>query len=83
MRRQMKLIGMILAHVEKSRQASEICLPDFKDYRTCDVEYHVQLCEEAGYLHVSVNSGVGSRLIAQMTWQGHDVLDGLRASRSI
>ncbi len=38
MKREMKLIGMILAYVEKSRNIGDIPPPEFDDYRKCEVE---------------------------------------------
>ena len=79
MKREMKLIAMILAHVEKSRHAGDIQLPEFSDYRKCEVEYHVKLCEEAGYLHIKLSAhDKKPESIIQMTWQGHEALDELR-----
>ena len=79
MKREMKLIGMILAYVEKSRIIGDIPLPEFDDYRNCEVEYHVKLCEEAGYLHIRSSAHDGKpESIIQMTWEGHETLEGLR-----
>ena len=81
MKREMKLIRMILAYVEKSRNIGDIQLPEFSDYRKCEVEYHVKLCEEAGYLHIRLSAhDMRPESIIQMTWQGHEALDELRKS---
>ena len=81
MKREMKLIGMILAYVEKSKNIVDIPLPEFDDYRKCEVEYHVKLCEEAGYLHIRISShDKKPESIIQMTWQGHEALDDIRKS---
>ena len=79
MKREMKLIGMILAYVEKSKNIGDIPLPEFYDYRKCEVGYHVKLCEEAGYLHIRISShDKKPEFIIQMTWQGHEALDETR-----
>ena len=84
MKREMKLICMILAYVEQSRVIGGIPLPEFDDYRTCDVEYHVNLCDEAGYLDIVVSSHDKRPVsIHRMTWQGHEALESLRKSRQL
>ena len=79
MKREMKLIRMILAHVEQSRAIGGIPLPEFDDYRTCEIEYHVKLCEEAGYLDTVVSPHDKMPVsICRMSWQGHEALERLR-----
>ncbi len=37
MKREMKLIAMILAYVEKSKNNGDIPIPEFADYRKCEI----------------------------------------------
>ena len=80
MRRDFKLIRQILHYVEQEKQnGDEIPLPELADYRTCEIEYHVKLCEEAGYLDIRVSSHDKKPVaIVRMSWQGHEALDELR-----
>ena len=79
MRRYMKLICLILSHVEKATEPGNIPIPEFQDYRPCQVAYHVQLCEEAGYLDVRMNATTKEPVsIIRMTWAGHEALERLR-----
>ena len=70
---------MILAHVEKATEPDDIPIPEFADYRPCQVAHHVKLCEEAGYLDIRVNATTKAPVsIVRMTWAGHEALERLR-----
>lgn len=77
MKRQMKLIALILAHVESAKSTGDIPIPEFKDYSRCEVLHHARLCEEAGYLDISLQNGT-PKYIVRMTWNGYNALDSLR-----
>ena len=78
MKREMRLIALILEFVEAAVKTTGIPLPDFKEYSICQVEYHVKLCEEARYLDIEIHAHSGNPLsIIRMTWEGHEALDRL------
>ncbi len=80
MKRHMKLIFKILEYVERSNgNGDSIPSPEFDDYSRREVEYHVQLCSEAGYLTVKKSYGPQAELlIFRMTWAGHEELGRMR-----
>lgn len=79
MERQMKLVALILAQVSKATSTGHIPIPEFEGYRRCEVLYHVQLCEEAGFLDIRVNASDKTPVsIVRMTWAGHEKLDEIR-----
>lgn len=81
MKRQMKLIMLILQHVEQANGMGNIPLPEFKDYSKSEVQYHVILCEEASYIKVLKDGKDGSGkpvYIQRLTWRGHEELESLR-----
>ncbi len=80
MKREMRLIYLILDYVEGALTIGDIPLPEFRDYQRNEIiEYHVRLCSEAGYLNIV--SDPATKLptrIELMTWNGHEALDKLR-----
>ena len=79
MKRYMKLIRKILEYVETAKTTDDnVPLPEFDDYRQCQVEYHVKLCEEAGYLVIVAGQKRRPAAISRITWHGHEELDRLR-----
>ena len=79
MRRYMKLIALILAHVERATKCGDISIPDLSGYSRHDILYHINLCEEAGYLDIVVDVARKTpTAITRMTWSGHEALDRLR-----
>ena len=79
MRREMKLIHMILAFVEKARSTGDIPIPEFDNYSRCEIEYHIQLSEEARFLDVVLSSHDKKPVvIRRMTWLGHEELERSR-----
>jgi len=73
----MKLIALILAHVEKAKCTGDIPIPEFGDYDRCEVSHHVKLCEEAGFLDIAVHNGKPDYIV-RITWDGYNQLDSLR-----
>ena len=49
MRRHMKLVRLLLEHAEAQCNGHRYNPPELKDYGASEVEYHVMLCQEAGY----------------------------------
>ena len=83
MRRYMKLIALILAHVEKAERCNDIPIPELSGYLQHVILYHVKLCEEAGYLDIVVDARDKMPVsIRRMTWAGHEALDQLRGEFS-
>lgn len=80
MRREMKLICLILAHVERASACGNIRVPEVPGYEQHIVEYHVELCAEAGYIE-RTRDGSSGKIIAihRMTWHGHEALERIRA----
>lgn len=80
MKRKMKLICMILAHAEKAPHIGGISLPELADYTEEEIQYHVKLCSQAGYLDIAIEPQYKlPRHIDSLTWEGHEALDRLRA----
>ncbi|MDE0534346.1 MAG: DUF2513 domain-containing protein [Albidovulum sp.] len=81
MKRQMKLIFQILKYAEANVHNGEPApMPEFDEYSRSEVEYHVKLCDQAGY--IDYIHGGGKRKapvsIENLTWAGHDALDRMR-----
>ena len=76
MKRYMDLIRKILEHMECHVQPGHLMPePEIAGYTPGQVQYHIELCIQAGYARVTVP---GSDLI-ELTWQGHEALDAFRA----
>jgi len=83
MQRYMKLIALILGHVEKAKRCGDIPIPEISGYSQHQVLYHVKLCEEAGYIDTVVDANDKMPIaIHRMTWAGHEALDHLRGEFS-
>ena len=84
MRRKLSLILAILEFAEEKivpgRQKAPF-LPIIEGYEADDIDYHVELCGQAGYVEV-VQAPTGRCEIRELTWAGHEALDDLRARRS-
>jgi len=80
MRRHKKLIFLILQYVEQNvTNGDGVPLPEFNDYTRSEIEYHVRLCEEAGYIDTVVQEKSGPPIgIQRLTWIGHEELDRIR-----
>ena len=76
MKRDMKLIKLILKHAEKSEpdRRGWIDEPEIPGYEDTQIGYHLTLCVEAGYIRVN-----STGQILALTWAGHSALDDLRA----
>ena len=53
-KRNKKLIFKILDHIERVANSGTVSLPDFDGYKRYEVEYHTELCIEAGLLKTEV-----------------------------
>ena len=81
MKRQTKLILDILQYVEEHHVDDSISVPEFDDWSKTEVNYHVDLCVQAGYLDTPdpiYRSGIPVyQRISRLTWAGHEELDRL------
>jgi hypothetical protein len=75
MKRDMKLVHLILDYMERENDEREndgetsIPFPTFDEYTKVQVDYHIMLCVEAGFLNKKGYT---------LTWAGHDTLEGFR-----
>lgn len=78
MMRKVKLIKKILQRVSSSR--SYVKIPEFDEYDQDEVNEHVALCVEAGFVEAPEMTYAGQKVyvgIDRMTWKGHEELDRL------
>ena len=76
MKRYMALIHIILGHIEQHGNGRLSPLLEVSGYTPEQAEYHLALCEEAGFIRPkAVPAGVAWLL----TWQGHEELARSRA----
>ena len=82
MRREMGLIRRLLEYVETSETEDPLPMPEMQGCTRAQVQYHVRLCEEAGYLTTvrTLKPQGPGRFgdIARLTWEGHEALDRMR-----
>ncbi len=76
MKRRMALIQRVLEYAELNGNGHILETPTVEGYSPVDVEYHIQLCGEAGYLRLTQGQMV------RLTWEGHNELDRLRQGES-
>ena len=68
-----ELILLILRYTRENSTGRRLLPdPDFEGFTREQVQYHIRLCDQAGYLTVR-QSGRRSRII-ELTWKGHDKL---------
>ena len=81
MKRDMELIRKILCYVEKNATCTmPVRLPSFDSHSAEAVEYHVKLCEQAGYLELHHPELMDEELgILCLTWDGHERLTAFSA----
>ena len=77
MKRDRKLILMILRYFRDSATIDGFAqAPDFNtEFTTVQTNYHVDLCEEAGFIVRTESREIRSRPKYRLTWQGHEELD--------
>lgn len=78
MKRDMDLVRKILFEVEKEPYTgvgNEINIPE---YSGDDIEYHLMLLEEAGFIEVAPRGMSESLKPTRLTWEGHEFLDAAR-----
>ena len=82
MRREIGLIKLILKYVERNGTPDGRALnpPEFPDRTDEDIDYHMDLCAQAGYMTME---RVQTRMFPKrLTWNGHEALDALRKDAS-
>ena len=87
MQRDMKLIYKLLVVAESVDGTVRADIPTFPEYSDTQVQFHVKLCMEAGFLQ----AGPWSRMqevtrftfMRPLTWNGHEALARLRDTREI
>lgn len=72
MRRDKELIKRILETIADTETVPE----SLDGYEDAKVLYHLNLCEEAGFIH-QASPGMLRMLMPNLTWRGHDALDAL------
>lgn len=80
MERDMKLIKRILKYVEcnAKNDGRVLDVPEIPDYGTEQVEYHIDLCDQAGFLKVQRTADISYPVA--LTWQGHEMLNELKGN---
>ena len=76
MKRCMSLIHLVLEYAEKEATGGLLAPPRLPGHSEEQVEYHVLLCEQAGFLTTSEG------YILHLTWRGHEELKSWRQGAS-
>lgn len=78
MKRDKKLIRKILEYVRDNDETTTTLHPsDFEDYSKPTIEYHVDLCEQAGFLKGPEDFHGGNVFTRPLTltWEGHNAIE--------
>ena len=75
MKRKMKLIYKILKWAECNADGHPQPSPEMDGYRDPEINYHVGLCLQAGYLEAEYRPVDQTYRIIKLTWEGHNELD--------
>ena len=80
MKRHNDLIAKILRNVEETADWGKTrCIPQVNGYSEMEVQYHLVLCQEAGYLILNeVPKGTNhfpTYAALRLTWEGHNALE--------
>ncbi len=73
-----KLVLKILAYVESHADGEAMCAPEFADYDERQINYHVEMCVQAGLLKVEDVAPPYIGSIKGLTWEGHQALASMR-----
>ena len=78
MKRDMALIKATLKFVERigTHRGQPLTLPDFPHYDEATVQYHADLCLQAGYIEAETTQA--NVFPAALTWDGQEALSALR-----
>ena len=78
MKRKMKLIKKILEWTEHYADGDPKHPPEMEEYRDAEINYHINLCLQAGYLEAAYEPIDRTYRIINLTWDGHEELDRRR-----
>ena len=79
MKRYQELIRKLLEWSEQQTTRTPQSPPEISGYTPDQVQYHVGLCGEAGYLRVQ-EMAEGQYVIRCLTWEGHEALAKMHTS---
>ena len=83
MKRYTRLIRKLLEYAEQQKTPGFFPAPECSEFSWQVVHYHIGLCLQAGYLtaqNIAAGEEPAPRYeIGNLTWQGHEALDKLRA----
>ena len=76
MKRNMDLVERVLEWVEEIGGALNDASESIEQYSEEEVSYHAELCERSGFIEkYMIDPG---RSGTRLTWNGHNLLEGLR-----
>ena len=75
MKRKMILIQKILEWTESHADDEPKMPPEIQGYQDAEINYHIGLCLQAGYLEADCQTSDQTYRIINLTWDGHEVLD--------
>ena len=76
MERDAQVIRKILLYVRKNARGDPIPFPSFKEYDKRVVDYHVRLCDQAGFITLHESTMIeGEDEIDSLTWEGQNQLE--------
>ena len=81
MKRKMKLIHKILEWAERYADGDPKPHPEMEEYGDAEINYHIGLCMQAGYLEAEYEPINRTYRIIYLTWDGHEKLDRHRVGR--
>ena len=86
MQRKMKLIYKLLEYMECHGRGEGLLPLEISGYTDAEVNYHIGLCQQAGYMEVQGVSGKEEPFkryaMLNLTWAGHEALDQHRGLAS-
>lgn len=74
------LIRQLLEYVECHGTGRPMYPPEIEGYTDEQVEYHIRLCDQAGFVMTSPNA---RHAITQLTYEGHRALRRFRCGKSL
>lgn len=82
MKRQWKLIRRLLIHVEQHANGDPVPVPEWAEFSSDEIHYHIRLCIQGGLVEKTdamvVPQGTRYSSVGRLTWTGHELLDQLR-----
>ena len=78
MNRDKHLICKVLRYVSE-KENGPLEFPSFSGFSAYQINNHVLLCSDAGYIELTVDNGLIDTpvgLIDRLTWSGHNALEG-------